>query len=54
VQDAFLVCNVGEGYKTKDHPSIEGDRDVEEDSHGVVLDQRHTPYLAHRLSVFIT
>jgi hypothetical protein len=38
VQDAFLVCNVGEGAKVEDLPSIESDWDVEDDSHGVIMD----------------
>jgi hypothetical protein len=54
VQDAFLICNAGEGSEAKDLSSIEGDRDVEDDSHGVVVDQCRTPYLARQLSVFVT
>jgi hypothetical protein len=54
VQDAFLIYNAGEGSKAEDLPSIEGDRDVEDDSHGVVVYQRRTPYLARHLSVFMT
>jgi hypothetical protein len=54
VQDAFLICNAGEGSKAEDLPGIEGDRDVEEDSHGVVEDQRRTPYPVHQLLVFVT
>jgi hypothetical protein len=45
VQDAFLICNASEGSKAEDLSSIEGDRDVEGYSHGVVVDQCCTPYL---------
>jgi hypothetical protein len=54
VQDALLICNAGEGSEAEDLPNIRGDRDVEDDSHGFVVDQRHTPYLACQLSVFMT
>ena len=54
MQDAFLICNAGEGSEAEDLHNIEGDRDVEDDSHGVVIDQRRTPYLACQLSVFVT
>jgi hypothetical protein len=54
VQDAFLICNAREGSKAKHLPDMEGDRGVEDDSHGVVVDQRRTPYLARQLSVFMT
>jgi hypothetical protein len=53
VQDAFLICNAGEGSEVEDLSIIEGDWDVEDDSHGVVVDQPRTPYLAHQLSVFV-
>jgi hypothetical protein len=40
MQDAFLICNVGEGSKAEHLPSVEDDQGVEDDSHGVVVDQR--------------
>jgi hypothetical protein len=43
VQDSFLIYNAGEGSHEDDLSSIEGDWDVEEDSQGVVVDQRRTP-----------
>jgi hypothetical protein len=49
VQDASLICNTGEGYKAEHFPNIEDDRGVEDDSHGVVVDQRRTPYLTRQL-----
>jgi hypothetical protein len=54
VQDSFLIYNAGEGSHEDDLSSIEGDWDVEEDSQGVIVDQRRTPYLASQLSVFVT
>jgi hypothetical protein len=42
-QDAFLICIVGEGSKAEHLPSIEGDQGVEDNSHGLVVDQRCTP-----------
>jgi hypothetical protein len=54
VQDAFLICNVGDGSKAEDLSSIEGDQNVEDGGHGVVVDQRCTPYLACQLLVFVT
>jgi hypothetical protein len=42
VQDAYLVYNAEEGSKAEVLPSIEGDWDVEDDNHGVVMDQRRT------------
>lgn len=53
MQDAFLVYNAEEGSKAEVLPNIEGDRDVEDDSHGVVMDQRRTLYRAHQLLVFM-
>jgi hypothetical protein len=53
VRDAFLVYNAGEGSKAEVLPNIEGDRDVEDDNHEVVMDQRRTLYLAHQLLVFM-
>jgi hypothetical protein len=32
VQDAFLICNEGDGSEVEDHSSIEGDRGVEDDA----------------------
>lgn len=43
VQDSLLVYNAGEGSKAENLPGIEGDPGVEEDCHGVVVNQRHTP-----------
>jgi hypothetical protein len=54
VQDAFPVCDPGEGSKAKSLPDVEDDRGVTDDYHGVVVKQRHTPYLARQLSVFMT
>jgi hypothetical protein len=54
VQDTFLIYNAGEGSKAEHLPNIEGDRGVENDSHGDVVDQRHTHYLVRQLSVFMT
>jgi hypothetical protein len=54
VHDAFLICNAGEGSKVEHLPSIEGDRSVEDDSHGVIVDQCRTLYLARQMSVFMT
>lgn len=38
----------------EDHPSDEVEDDVEDNGHGVVVNQCHTPYLACQLSVFMT
>jgi hypothetical protein len=54
VQDTFLISDVGEGSKAEHLPGVEGDRSVEDDSHGVIMDQHHTPYLARQLSMFMT
>jgi hypothetical protein len=54
VQDAFLVYDAGEGFKGENLPVVEDDRGVEDNGHGVVVNQCHTPYLACQLSVFMT
>jgi hypothetical protein len=43
VQVAFLICNAVDGSEVEDLFSIEGDRGVEDDGHGVVVYQRRTP-----------
>jgi hypothetical protein len=53
VQDT-LICNAGVGSIVEHLHSIEGERGVKDGSHGVVVDQRRTPYLAHQMSVFMT
>ena len=53
VQGAFLIRNAGDGFEVEDFSSIEGDEDVEDDGHGVFIDQHCTPYLARELSVFV-
>jgi hypothetical protein len=42
-----LSLKSGCDMKVEDVSNIEGDRGVEGDGHGVVVYQRHTPYLAH-------
>jgi hypothetical protein len=46
VQDAFLIYNARDGSEAEDLSSNESDRDVVYDGHGVIVDQRRTPYLA--------
>jgi hypothetical protein len=53
VQDALSIHDAGEGPKVEHLPGVEGDQGIENDSHGVVVDQRRTPYLARQLSVFM-
>jgi hypothetical protein len=53
VQDAFLIYDVGEGSKAENLLGIEDDWGVEDDGHGVIVNQRRTPYLARQLSVFM-
>jgi hypothetical protein len=54
VQDTFLICNARDGSEVEDLSSIEGDRDVEDDGHGVVVYQCRTPYQVRQLLVFVT
>jgi hypothetical protein len=53
VQDAFLIYDVGEGSKAENLLGVEDDWGVEDDGHGVIVNQRRTPYLARQLSVFM-
>ena len=53
MQDTFLIYNAGDGSEVEDLSSIEGDRGVEDDGHEVVVYQRRSPYMAHKLSVFV-
>jgi hypothetical protein len=53
VQDAFPVWDAGEGSKAENLPDVEDDQGVEDDGHGVVVNQHRTPYLVHQLSVFM-
>jgi hypothetical protein len=46
VQDSFPIRDAGEGSKAKNLPGIKDDRSVEDDSHRVVRNQHHSPYLA--------
>lgn len=54
MQDPLLVHDAGEGSKVEDLPGIEDDRGAEDDCHGVVVNQRHTPYLACQMSLFMS
>jgi hypothetical protein len=36
----------GEGSNVENLPDVEDDRGFEDDSHGVIVNQRRTPYLA--------
>jgi hypothetical protein len=49
----FLICNAGEGSKAEDLYNIEGDWEVENDSHEVIVDQCRNPCLARQLSMFV-
>jgi hypothetical protein len=54
VQDTFSIYDAGEGSRAENLPSVEDDWGVEDDSHGVVMNQRRTPYLMCQLSVLMT
>jgi hypothetical protein len=43
MQDAFSIRDAGEGSKVENLPGVEDDRSVEDDSHVVFGNQRHTP-----------
>jgi hypothetical protein len=58
-EPALAIGAIGEdllsdGSKAEHLPGIEGDQGVEDDSHGVIVDQRRTPYMACQLSLFMT
>jgi hypothetical protein len=54
MQDALSIRDVGEGSKAENLPDVEDDKHVEDDSHGVIINQHRTTYLARQLSVFMT
>jgi hypothetical protein len=51
MQDTFSIRDVGEGSKAENLPD---DKHVEDDTHGVIINQHRTTYLARQLSVFMT
>jgi hypothetical protein len=50
----LLVPRCRRGIQSGKPLGIEDDWGVEDDSHGIVVNQRRTPYLACQLSVFMT
>jgi hypothetical protein len=54
VQDTFLIHDAGEGSEAENLPNVEDDQGVEDGSHGVIWNQRRTPYLVCQLSLFMT
>jgi hypothetical protein len=53
VQGSLLVCDAGDGPEAEDCSEVEDDHGLEDDCHGVIVYQCHTPYLARYLSVFV-
>jgi hypothetical protein len=52
VQNPLPVYDVGKGSKVENLPGVEDGRGVEDDCHGVIVNQHCTPYLACQLSMF--